>query len=472
MPEERSILIVDDDESQLEFCAAAAQLSGFSVSVASNTDRAIALLRAAPFDAVLTDHMPAPAGKSWVRELRMIRPSSVVIVMTGRPDLQEALAMVAEGARDYLPKPFSAARLREALERCFCSSPAQPDAQIDWLRVLFDDFLRKLARLPVSSSEGHVRILVETSLPSPLEPGALAGMLKRFSGELPAAQNPVYGTLSGEHLPRKFGRYTALRRLSSGVMGNVYFALDERIGRPVALKVADLDPRWDPHIVETLKRRFFREAEAAGRLNHPAIVRVHDVGEVGSCAYIAMEYLDGESLDKRVRAESMLSVPEALAAASTVAQALDCAHRHGVVHRDVKPGNILRLMDDGSLRLTDFGIAIYPGCGDQELGGWTGTPFYMSPEHIAGLPVDGRADLFALGVTLFELLAGERPWKGGETLESILYQIQCEPPPSLAALRPDIPPALVPVVERCLAKDPQDRYPTGAELAAALEQFL
>ncbi|MFA6030111.1 MAG: protein kinase [Elusimicrobiota bacterium] len=468
MAEERHILVVDDDESQLDFCATALQLSGYRASVAATSERALALLRSAPFDAVLTDHMGEREGRSWVAVLRAAQPSAAVLVMTARPALADALAAVADGARDYLPKPFSAARLRESLERCLRPASEVPGRQVDWLRVLFEDFLRKLASSPAAGAAGRVRITVETVLPPELPAGALAELLKRFAPELaPSQESPA-----PEDQPlRRFGRYAVLRKIGSGSMGSVYYGLDERIGRTVALKTMRLDPRWDAETLARLKRRFFREAEAAGRLDHPGIVRIYDAGEDGPAAFIAMEYLEGADLSLCVRPEAPMPVLDAVAAVAAVARALDHAHRRGVIHRDVKPANIVRLAQDGSVRLTDFGIALCPGF-EEEGGGWVGTPYYMSPEHIAGRPVDGRGDLFALGVALYELLAGERPWKGGEALESILFQIAGEPPPDLAALRPGLPAVLLGVVERALAKDPVARYQTGAEMAQALEAIL
>jgi tRNA A-37 threonylcarbamoyl transferase component Bud32 len=249
-------------------------------------------------------------------------------------------------------------------------------------------------------------------------------------------------------------------------MGVVYLARDSIIDRRVALKTLRVD--LDAEMADEFRERFFREAQAAGRLNHRGIVTVHDVGEdqASGLVYIAMEYVEGRDL-KEVLAEGHRFRPsEAARIAADVAAALDYAHSMGVVHRDIKPANIL-LARDGTARITDFGVARLESSNLTMDGQFIGTPNFMSPEQVAGRKVDGRSDLFALGVVLFNLLTGQRPFAGG-TMHEVTLRIVQEPPPIPSTVGAGIPPAFNPIILKCLEKDPDRRFQTGADLARVL----
>jgi serine/threonine-protein kinase len=266
----------------------------------------------------------------------------------------------------------------------------------------------------------------------------------------------------------KYGRYETLREVGRGSMGVVHEAYDPQIDRAVALKVLRPDYRAD----ESSVLRFLREAKTIGRVSHPHIVTVYDAGEDRGTLFIAMEYIEGRPLGELMR-ERQFSREEILDIGIQVAETLDHAHGRGVVHRDIKPSNIL-VQPSGAIKITDFGIAHMEdsACTLQTREGEIlGTPAFMSPEQVRGKPVDGRSDLFSLGVILYQLATGRRPFgERGSTLASLLNAIVHASPAEPAELRPDVDPRLGKVIMRCLRKEPEDRFPTGAALAEALQE--
>lgn len=273
-------------------------------------------------------------------------------------------------------------------------------------------------------------------------------------------------------LPATVGRYRIVAELGRGGMGVVYRAQDPVIDRPVALKTIRNVEGLAPEAYEQLRERFLREARAAGRLSHPGIVSVLDAGTdpASGVSYIAMELVDGGDLEGEIRAGKRFSFEEAVEVTAAAAEALDHAHALGIVHRDVKPANVLRDRQ-GRLKITDFGIARLAESGLTQAGQVLGSPAYMSPEQIAGAPVDARSDVFSLGVVLYQLLTGERPF-GGESLTSLSYQIVHREPVPARSVNPALPAACEAVVRRALAKSPEDRYPSAGALAADLRALL
>jgi eukaryotic-like serine/threonine-protein kinase len=258
------------------------------------------------------------------------------------------------------------------------------------------------------------------------------------------------------------GRYRIMRKLGSGGMADVYLAEDEELGRRVAIKILNDKYAPDDQFVE----RFRREAKNAAGLSHPNIVSIYDRGEAEGTYYIAMEYLDGRSLKELVVARGPLPIPDAIAATRQVLAALRFAHRKGVVHRDIKPHNVMADAD-GRLKVTDFGIARAGVSQMTEAGSIIGTAQYLSPEQARGAPVDQRSDLYSMGVVLYEMLTGQVPFTGESPVEIAMKHLSDTPrPPSL--LRPDIPPDLDMVVLRALAKNPEDRFQAAEEMDAEL----
>ena len=262
------------------------------------------------------------------------------------------------------------------------------------------------------------------------------------------------------------GRYQIEGTLGRGAMGVVYLARDPLIDRKVALKTLQLDV--DASTADEFRERFLREAQAAGRLNHPGIVTIHDIGEDRSSGvvYIAMEYIEGRDLKEIIATGHRFRPSEAARIVADVAVALDYAHRMGVIHRDIKPGNLI-LTSDGSARIADFGIARLESSNLTVDGQFIGTPNFMSPEQINGLPLDGRSDLFSLGVVFFTLLTGRRPFTA-DTMHQVTRLIVDEPAPIPSVVDPSVPAAFNPIVMKCLDKDPDKRFQTGTELAQVL----
>ncbi len=268
--------------------------------------------------------------------------------------------------------------------------------------------------------------------------------------------------------PTAYGKFRILSEIGRGSMGIVYHAHDPDFDRSVALKVL----RWDRVSNPDFVKRFLREPKVIGRLRHPNIVEGYALGEDHDTVYLAMEYVEGVPLDEYVRSRNP-SMAEWISIVIKVAEALDYAHRQGVVHRDIKPSNIL-IEKDGNPKITDFGIARIedPTLTQQtQAGEILGTPAYMSPEQVLGQPVDGRSDIYSLGVILYELACGRRPFTG-KALGTILTAIVQEPPPDPKVLAPEIPERLSRIIQKCLSKKPEDRFSSSKELAAALQEVL
>ncbi len=266
------------------------------------------------------------------------------------------------------------------------------------------------------------------------------------------------------------GRYEVVRELGKGAMGIVYLGKDPKINREVAIKTLRFEDEFEPEDMKAMKERFFREAESAGRLVHPNIVTIYDAGDDGDISYIAMELLSGRDLKDYTTKDKLLPVNETLETIAKVADALEYAHSQNVVHRDIKPANVMKL-NDGKIKVTDFGIARITSQSKTATGTVMGTPSYMSPEQLAGSKVDGRADLFSLGVTLYELLTGEKPFTG-ETVATLMFRIANAPHPRIEAARADLPPGIAAIIDKALAKDPGQRYQTGGEMAKELRALI
>ena len=282
------------------------------------------------------------------------------------------------------------------------------------------------------------------------------------------------GTLilaDGEVEKPMLGRYQLEKELGKGAMGVVYLGRDPKINRVVAIKTMALSQEFDGDELTEVKARFFREAETAGRLNHPNIVTIYDAGEEHDLAYIAMEFLKGRDLVPYTKADHLLPLPRVLSIIARVAEALDYAHRNNVVHRDIKPANIMYEAEADQVKVTDFGIARITDSSRTRTGMVLGTPSYMSPEQLAGKKIDGRSDLFSLGATCYQLCCGRLPFIG-ESMAQLMFNISSEPPQDILRIAPGLPPGLVAVVNKALTKDPAQRYQTGAEMAADLRTCL
>ncbi|MFV1992716.1 MAG: serine/threonine protein kinase, partial [Acidiferrobacterales bacterium] len=220
-----------------------------------------------------------------------------------------------------------------------------------------------------------------------------------------------------------------------------------------------------------VKERFFREAETAGRLSHPNIVTIYDAGDEHDLAYIAMEFLHGEDLTAFISKNKKLPIKWVLKIILDVASALDFAHKQDVVHRDIKPANIMYSEEKNLVKVTDFGIARITASSKTKTGVVLGTPSYMSPEQLAGKHVDGRSDLFSLGVMMYEMLSGEQPFTG-DSMAALMYQITNSKQKDITKIRPDLPTCIKTIVDRALQKDAAKRYQTGEEFSKSIERCL
>jgi tRNA A-37 threonylcarbamoyl transferase component Bud32 len=285
-----------------------------------------------------------------------------------------------------------------------------------------------------------------------------------------AADSPAAASAGRKAVSEVLGdRYEIVGKLGAGAFGEVYEAKDTELGRTVAIKRIRLDAFAEGPELEEVKKRFLQEAQVAAKLRHPCVVTIHDIRAQGSSSFMVMERVEGETLQAILRDKGRLSLGETLRILAQAAAALDFAHAQGIVHRDVKPANLM-IEPSGHLKVMDFGIAKGPASGNiTKTGAIMGTPNYMSPEQARGDKVDGRADLFSLGCILYECLSGRRPFTG-DSLTAILMKILTEPPPPIDFDSLRLPAPLGDVVKRALAKEPADRFPTGKAMVEAAEK--
>ena len=264
------------------------------------------------------------------------------------------------------------------------------------------------------------------------------------------------------------GRYEIEREIGRGAMGVVYLGKDPKIARTVAIKTLSYQA-FEDNELRDLKSRFFWEAEAAGRLSHPAIVTVYDVGEEADLAFIAMDYAKGRPLSEFGKPGRLLPLAKVLDIVARVADALDYAHRQKIIHRDIKPGNIIFNPDNGEIKITDFGIAKISDDSRTRTGSVMGSPLYMSPEQLKGQKVTGATDTYSLGITLYKLVCGETPYQG-DTLANLTYQILNKRPRSVREFNPELPNGVVRLINKAIQREPDKRFLSAATMAEALRR--
>ena len=325
--------------------------------------------------------------------------------------------------------------------------------------------VRKLFEEAIEKPEGQRLAFLKAACPNDLE--TYQGVVEML-GSLATA--PAFLPDKPRKMER-IGRYVLTGELGRGAMGVVYGATDPLIGRNVAVKIIHLQLRPDSKEAEFMRDRLFREARAAGRLFHPGIVVILDVGQEGDIAFIAMEQVDGTTLERTLAARKRLTIAESLDILRQTAAALDYAHQNGVVHRDIKPANIM-LHKGTTVKVADFGIAKSMSTEHGTMAGMImGTPSYMSPEQIEAHPVSGRSDQFSLAVVAFELLSGNRPFQG-DSLATLAHMIVYGERPSIRSIDPTLPPSLDEVLHRAMSKRPELRYETCTQFVAALDEKL
>jgi serine/threonine-protein kinase len=330
---------------------------------------------------------------------------------------------------------------------------------------------------PVNRSRPtHTSPAEESGRTAHLSDSDAAAALKCEQGDEPELSDSQAGAAgaSGRQLAtcelKRLGRYQILGILGKGAMGTVYRGVDPAINRPVAMKTIRLDFVTDPDEMAELKERLHREAQAAGKLSHPNIVTIYDVGSEGNLQYIAMEYLEGQTLEELIKKKTRFNYKIIAQMITQICQGLQYAHDQGIVHRDIKPANIM-VLSDYRVKVMDFGIARVDSNSMTKTGIAMGTPNYISPEQLKGREIDRRADIFSLGVMMYEMLLGKRPFKG-ENLTSLMYAILNHEPEKPSSVRPQIPLLYDHIITKALKKDPAERYQKASDVIVDLHDFV
>nr|WP_284048044.1 serine/threonine-protein kinase [Marinobacter sp. ATCH36] len=366
-----------------------------------------------------------------------------LLLQQGQPD--EALEVLSEcpPSEDTLGLQYDIA-IQQERKRQYDKACATYRQILDQKRK-YRDANKRLAALENLNSEGTA---------------AVAGNLDGTRTLVLPEQNVSRPTL---------GRYEIEREIGRGAMGVVYLGKDPKIARTVAIKTFSYQA-FDDNELRDLKARFFREAEAAGRLSHPAIVTIYDVGEEADLAFIAMDYASGRPLSEYGKPGRLLPLATVLDIVARVADALDYAHRQKIIHRDIKPGNIIFNPDNGELKITDFGIAKISDDSRTRTGNVMGSPLYMSPEQLKGQKVTGATDTYSLGVTLYKLVSGETPYQG-DTLANLTYQILNKRPKSVREFNPNLPNGVVRLINKAIQREPDKRFLSASTMAEALRRL-
>lgn len=401
-------------------------------------------------------------------------------------DLDEAMpAVAANGVR--VPEPLAASLMPpQRIQRVLQTQGDGPVDQVwDTLRAYIPDAAHREATLKTcerlaAAFEADARFEAARDVyehMADIDPDwpEVRQRLMRVRGLAQVATVSSWGSVPPRPVPTlsqpSLGRYLIDKPLGQGAMGAVYQGHDPATGRRVAIKTMALSREFSGDDLVDARNRFLREAEMAGRLQHPDIVGILDAGEVDGLAYIAMELVEGVDLSRHAQPGQLLSVPQVLHTIARVAEALAYAHTRGVTHRDVKPANIMVDLAHDVVKVMDFGVARVADATRTRTGVVLGTPTFMSPEQLSGQPTDGRSDVYSLGVTLFQLLTGALPYRN-DSMAALMRAIGREPPTPLLSLRPDLPPALADIVALALQKHPATRYANGQQMADDLRAVL
>lgn len=357
-------------------------------------------------------------------------------------------------------KPFSGGSSATVMHRVVNNEPDAPSILNKLLPKGFDPIISKaMAKIPLERYQTAEEF--QQALSGVLSGAAPAAGGTQANGTLIESTGPE---LDEKGVPKTLGKYTIEKVLGKGAMGIVYKGMDESIQRPVAIKTI-LTNLLDMDQSESILQRFKREAQAAGRINHPNIVAVYEYGKDGDTAFIAMEYVKGEELEDILESRKRLSIDDIKKLIGELLDALGVAHKNGVVHRDIKPANLI--LTENGIKVADFGIANLEDSSMTQMGEVLGTPNYMSPEQVYGQPVDGRSDLFSVGIILYQLLTGEKPFAGGAAA-TVMHRVVNADPEAPSILNQLIPKGFDKLVRKSLAKKPEDRFQTADDFKQAL----
>lgn len=480
------VLVVDDVEDNREVLRRRLAREGYAVECASNGREALSRIAAAPFDLVLLDVlMPEVDGYAVLEQLKS-NPETrdiPVIMISALDDMPSVVRCIERGAEDFLPKPFDAVLLRARISACLEKKllrDKEKEYLVDVHRVIEaaiaveggqytagqlasigkrDDELGHLARVfegmvnQVKAREDRLREQIR-------ELRGDIDVARKHTAEFAATIDP--GNLSTG--ARFADRYEIVHVVGRGGMGTVYRAKDLELGQEVAIKTLRSEFLADDTILE----RFKSEIRLTYRITHKNVVRTHYFGEWSGAYYLTMEFVEGITLRQLMDTRGRLGVPSTLAIGVQLADSLAVAHEQGVIHRDIKPQNLL-LDADGVLKVMDFGIARLSERTSQltEVGLVVGTPAYMSPEQLLADQLDERSDLYSTGLVLYECLTGRLPFEARSTV-ALIGKILTETPPTPVALNPEIPSALSSLIARLIAREPEDRVQSAQELSKQL----
>lgn len=513
-----TILVVDDTPQNLSLMSNLLEAQ-YTVKLAPSGERALKIVSTNPPDLILLDiMMPKMDGYEVCRTLKANPETRDIPVMflTAMDAIEDEEKGLLAGAVDYITKPISPAILFARVRNQLALKDAvdqlrEQNRLLSEEKVRGRDLLQKLKQASDKMLE-HNRLLKQEQLRQfPIKESLMEDLyavalecwhnLKFDKAESIfrhlADFNPKFrdlesylaqaDALSGNTMivgrtPRPaessgrpvgsaenltLGRYQINKELGKGAMGTVYLGTDPKIARVVAVKTMALAREAAAVELEEIKANFFHEAESAGRLTHPNIVAIYDVGEEHGLAYIAMEFLKGKDLTPYTKPDTLLALDKVLSIVERVAEALAYAHANDVIHRDIKPANIVYEPDSDIVKVTDFGIASITSSARADTGTVAGTPSYMSPEQVAGMPIDGRSDLYSLGVTLYLLASGNLPFQA-ESLKELTFKIVNQPHTDVRTHNAELPDCVVTLVDKALSKNPEQRFQNGEEMAKAL----
>jgi CheY-like chemotaxis protein/tRNA A-37 threonylcarbamoyl transferase component Bud32 len=483
------VLVVDDVEDNREVLRRRLEREGYSVDSASNGREALTRIAQAPFDLVLLDVlMPEVDGYAVLEQLKSDPATRdiPVIMISALDDMPSVVRCIERGAEDFLPKPFDAVLLRARISACLEKKRLR-DHEKEYLEQVQqvieaasaveagqympgrlasiakrDDALGRLARV----FDGMVTQVKERE-------ERLREQIRELRGDIDVTRKQTAefaATLDVGNLKsgsRFADRYEIIRVVGRGGMGTVYLARDLELGEEVAIKTLRVELLMD----DTLLERFKGEIRLTYRITHRNVVRTHYFGEWSGAYYLTMEYVEGVTLRQLIDTRGRLGVPSTLAIGSQLAESLAVAHEQGVIHRDIKPQNLL-LDAEGVLKVMDFGIARLAERSSEltEVGLVVGTPAYMSPEQLLADQLDPRSDLYSAGLVLYECLTGRLPFEARSAV-ALISKILTEEPPTPATLNPEIPLALSELITRLIARAPENRVQSARELAEQLAKM-
>jgi DNA-binding response OmpR family regulator/tRNA A-37 threonylcarbamoyl transferase component Bud32 len=483
------LLVVDDDADNREVLRRRLEREGYRAECAEDGQRALEMVAEQRFDLVLLDVMMP--GKDGYEVLEELKGSSEtrdipVIMISALDDMRSVVRCIEGGAEDYLPKPFDPVLLRARITASLDKKRLR-DQETEYLRQV-DEVVEAAAAVEAGAYRSGslagvagradalgrlARVFDGMAEQVRARENRLRDRIRDLRSEIDAArQEPPEEGRGGDDVKlnvgeRFAGRYEIAGVIGHGAMGTVYRARDLDLDEDVAIKTLRSEFISDPDSVE----RFKTEIRLARRISHPNVVRTHDFGESSGLYYLTMEYVEGLTLHDLIEKRGRLSVSAVLAVAAQLAESLAVAHEQGVVHRDIKPGNLL-LDSDGALKVMDFGVArLAEGTTTlTQAGAIVGTPAYMSPEQLLGETADARSDLYSVGVVLYECLTGQLPLDAGSTISLIAKVLNVEPRP-VVELNVDVPETLSALVSRLLAKQPESRVPTASALSEELTRL-